>query len=85
MKLSKKGSLRSFYRSNSQALGTNINAVIATDRLSFKYSGNYTEAKNYSSADNFKEGATTVGRDWIDGPKLALPLIKFLTIFLILD
>ena len=63
----KKGSLRSFYRSNSQALGTNINAVIATDRLSFKYSGNYTDAKNYSSADNFKEGATPVGRDWING------------------
>ena len=62
----KKGSLRSFYRSNSQAFGTNMNTFIATDRFSFKYSGNYTDAKNYSSADDFKVGATIAGRDWID-------------------
>ena len=62
----KKGSLRSSFRSNNQAFGANINTVIATDKLYFKYSGNYTDAKNYSSADDFKVGATIVGRDWID-------------------
>mgnify|MGYP001274452921 CR=1 FL=1 len=66
-KIIKKVSLKSFYRSNNQSLGTNINAVIANDKTSFKYSGNYTEARNYSSAANFKPGASVSGRGWIDG------------------
>jgi len=63
----KKTSLRSVYRSNNQSFGTNINVVIANDKSSFKYSGNYTDAKNYSSGANFKTGENVSGRGWIDG------------------
>ncbi|MDG2252215.1 MAG: TonB-dependent receptor plug domain-containing protein [Methylophilaceae bacterium] len=63
----KKGSFGTIYRSNNQSFGTNINTAIATDRFSIKYSGNYIDAKNYSSAANFKAGANVSGRGWIDG------------------
>ena len=62
-----KGRFGTVYRSNNQSFGTNINAVMATDMVSIKYTGNYIDAKNYSSAANFKAGVNVTGRGWIDG------------------
>lgn len=53
------GEWGAFYRTNNQARGTNLHLRYTTDSTLFSYSGNWSEANNYSAAENFKTQATT--------------------------
>src|SRR5574343_136248 len=51
-----KGELGGFYRSNSNALGGNASATLATEQLSISYKGSTVEAGNYKAGGDFKPG-----------------------------
>ena len=52
-----------FYRSNGDAMGTNLRATAANDRFSIRYSGAYATADNYKAGGNFKAaGQAAPGR-----------------------
>lgn len=54
-----KGELGAFYRGNNEAYGGNATATYASDRLSVRYSGSWSQADNYSAGGNFKRSTAT--------------------------
>lgn len=54
-----RGSLGSFYRSNGNAIGTNLAATAATDNLSLTYTGAWAKADNFKAGDEFKSTVAT--------------------------
>lgn len=55
--------LGTFYRSNGGAMGTDLHATAANDRVSIRYSGAYATADNYKAGDKFKAaGPAAPGR-----------------------
>ncbi len=55
-----------FYRSNGDAMGANLNATAANDTVSVRYSGAYATANNYKAGDDFKAaGAAAEGRGYL--------------------
>lgn len=55
------GQVGAFYRSNNGAQGGNLSATIAGEDFSMRYTGSTVRAKNFTAANTFKPGATTVG------------------------
>ncbi len=55
------GEAGTFYRSNGNAQGFNLNATLATENFSVSYSGATAQAQNYSAAKDFKT-TTASGR-----------------------
>ncbi|MEJ8569254.1 TonB-dependent receptor [Elongatibacter sediminis] len=53
------GDVASFYRSNNRAFGTSAAAALATERFSIRYSGAWSEADNYTAAEDFKTAVAT--------------------------
>jgi iron complex outermembrane recepter protein len=53
-KLLTKGSVSTFYRSNSHAHGYNLGAEVATQNVSLSYSESRVDADNYTSSKDFK-------------------------------
>ena len=53
------GELGAFYRGNNEAYGGNANATYASERVSIRYSGSWSQANNYSAGGNFKTSAAT--------------------------
>jgi len=49
-----KGEISSFYRSNGNAFGANLNATAATESLSLSYNGAFAKADNYKAGGDFK-------------------------------
>ena len=67
----RKGQVSAFYRSNNQAQGGYISAMIASDTLSMRYIGSTVSAKNYSAGGDFKAaGLAATGRAWLDGDEV---------------
>jgi iron complex outermembrane receptor protein len=57
------GEMGTFYRSNGNAAGANLNATAANDWISIRYSGAYAAADNYKAGKNFKAaGQAAPGR-----------------------
>jgi iron complex outermembrane receptor protein len=54
-----KGELGAFYRSNNDAYGGNASATYATENVSISYNGSWSQADNYSAADDFKDSEAT--------------------------
>ena len=63
-----RGELGAFYRSNGNAMGANLSATLAGEKLSVTYSGSTAQSDNYTAGVNFKT-TTATGR-----PGHALPL-----------
>ena len=53
------GEIGSFYRSNGEAWGANLQATLATESFSVSYAGSTAESKNYDAARKFKTLAAT--------------------------
>ena len=53
------GDFGAFYRTNNQARGINLNLQHTTEATLLSYSGNWSEANNYSAADHFKPPVVT--------------------------
>ncbi|MDQ1314954.1 MAG: iron complex outerrane recepter protein [Pseudomonadota bacterium] len=49
-----KGEVGAFYRSNGDALGGNLSATIASEKVSLTYTGSTAKADNYHAGDDFK-------------------------------
>ena len=63
-----KGQGGAFYRSNGNAWGANLSALVASESLSFTYNGSYAKSANYSAARDFKAaGMAAMGQGWLDG------------------
>ena len=57
------GEAGTFYRSNGDAVGGNVQLAAASDTLSVRYSGAYATANNYKAGDDFKDaGPAAPGR-----------------------
>ena len=56
--LHKEGSVTSFYRSNSHAIGGSATGTLATDRYSMTYTGGVTRAGDYKDGNGNKIGAS---------------------------
>lgn len=54
-----KGEAGAFYRSNNDAVGGNLSATHATDRLSIRYDGAWSKADNYTAGGDFKTSFET--------------------------
>lgn len=63
-----KGEVGTYYRSNNRARGANLSASLASDSLSFIYTGTIAKADNYKAGGDFKT-TTATGR-----PGHTLPL-----------
>ncbi|BBP45355.1 TonB-dependent receptor [Thiosulfatimonas sediminis] len=65
------GEVGTYYRSNGNAKGANLEVTTATDKVNITYKGNYAEADNYSAASDFKTFSTTTsataGTEFTDG------------------
>ncbi|MBI3432628.1 MAG: TonB-dependent receptor [Hydrogenophilales bacterium] len=55
------GEVGAFYRSNGNAMGTNLSATVAGENLSLTYTGSTAQSDNYTAGDNFKT-TTATGR-----------------------
>ena len=53
------GEIGSFYRSNGEAWGANLQATLASESFSVSYAGSTAESKNYDAARQFKTLAAT--------------------------
>ncbi len=63
-----KGGAGGFYRSNGNAWGGNLSALVAGESLSFSYNGSYAQSGNYKAAREFKpSGYAAMGQAWLDG------------------
>ncbi len=49
-----KGEAGAFYRSNGNAMGANLSATLASDKLSLTYSGSIAQSDNYTAGGDFK-------------------------------
>lgn len=56
-----KGEIGTYYRSNNHAIGANVSASLASDSLSFIYTGTLAKADNYQAGGDFKT-TTATGR-----------------------
>ncbi|MDD5611997.1 MAG: TonB-dependent receptor, partial [Gallionella sp.] len=56
-----KGEAGAFYRSNNAAQGGHLNATIAGEDVSVRYTGSTVRAKNYTAGSNFKNPGVSVG------------------------
>lgn len=63
-----KGELSGYYRSNNEAYGGSATASVATEAVGLVYTGNWSQADNYTAGGNFKT-TTETGR-----PGRTLPL-----------
>jgi iron complex outermembrane receptor protein len=54
-----KGQVGSYYRSNNDAIGVNLNARMANQNASINYTGSWSQADNYSAGDDFKTSTAT--------------------------
>lgn len=60
--------LNTFYRSNNNARGVNLNASVANDQAYLSYSGAYVNADNYKAGGDFKAARNAaLGRGWLAG------------------
>ncbi len=68
------GELGGFYRSNGNAFGGHLSALIANEMLSIRYDGSFAQSDNYHSAKAFKPKflatGTTAGDHWIAGDEV---------------
>jgi len=65
-----KGEAGAFYRSNGNANGGNLSAIVASENLSLSYAGSTAQSANYKAANNFKAaGAAAANKlwNWIPG------------------
>lgn len=74
------GELGGFYRSNGNALGANVSAILATENLSIRYAGSTAQSDNYKSAKAFKPDMlatfTTAGSHLIAGNEVGSTAYK---------
>ena len=71
------GSAGVFYRSNGNAYGANVSALLAGENISFRYVGSTTQADNYSAADDFKlAGLAAAGREYLDSDEVGSSYFK---------
>ncbi|MDD5298063.1 MAG: TonB-dependent receptor plug domain-containing protein [Rhodocyclaceae bacterium] len=62
------GAVGAFFRSNGNALGGNLSAMVAGEALSLAYKASTTESGDYKAANDFKApGLAAAGRGWLDG------------------
>ncbi len=60
------GSINTFYKSNNNARGINLNASVANDHAYMRYTGSSTEANNYHAGSGFKPaGQAASGRGFL--------------------
>lgn len=65
------GSVNTFYKSNNNARGVNLNASIANDEVYFRYTGSTVEANNYHAGSDFKPaGQAATGRGFLDADEV---------------
>lgn len=65
------GSINTFYKSNNNARGVNLNASIANDEVYFRYTGSTVEANNYHAGSDFKPaGQAATGRGFLDADEV---------------
>ncbi|MFV1922691.1 MAG: TonB-dependent receptor plug domain-containing protein, partial [Methylotenera sp.] len=65
------GSINTFYKSNNNARGVNLNASIANDEVYFRYTGSTVEANNYHAGSDFKPaGQAANGRGFLDADEV---------------
>ncbi len=64
-------SINTFYKSNNNARGVNLNASIANDEVYFRYTGSTVEANNYHAGRDFKPaGQAANGRGFLDADEV---------------
>jgi len=54
-----RGEIGAFYRSNNDAYGGNLSATYATEEVSIRYNGSWSQADNYTAGDDFKTSEVT--------------------------
>lgn len=54
-----KTQIGTYYKSNSDAVSTNLSTELASRTASIRYEGSWSKANNYSAADNFKTSTAT--------------------------
>lgn len=65
------GSINTFYKSNNNARGVNLNASIANEEVYFRYTGSTVDANNYHAGSDFKPaGQAAVGRGFLDADEV---------------
>lgn len=65
------GSLNTFYKSNNNARGVNLNASVANDEVYLRYTGSTVEANNYHAGSDFKPaGRAATGRGFLDADEV---------------
>jgi iron complex outermembrane recepter protein len=64
-------SINTFYKSNNNARGVNLNASVANDEVYVRYTGSTAEANNYHAGSDFKPaGQAAVGRGFLDADEV---------------
>ncbi|MEO5347241.1 MAG: TonB-dependent receptor plug domain-containing protein [Magnetococcus sp. YQC-9] len=64
-----KGEVGTFYRSNGDAVGGNLSATVAGDKLSLSYNGSTAQSHNYNAAKDFKAAKPT-DNGWLPGDEV---------------
>jgi len=68
------GELGAFYRSNGDAFGSNLSALVANEAVSANYNGSFAQSGNYKAGKEFKPGTTATrtiaGDHWIAGDEV---------------
>ncbi|GAB0056634.1 hypothetical protein SIID45300_00942 [Candidatus Magnetaquicoccaceae bacterium FCR-1] len=66
-----KGQAGTFYRSNGDAVGGNLAATVAGEKLSLSYNGSTAKSDNYVAAKDFKDaGNAATDRGWLPGDEV---------------
>jgi iron complex outermembrane receptor protein len=74
-----KGEAGAFYRSNGNAMGANLSATAAGEKLSVTYSGSTAQSDNYTAGDDFKPAGPAFiktmqslyeSTNWLDGDEV---------------
>jgi iron complex outermembrane receptor protein len=74
-----KGEAGTFYRSNGNAMGANLSATVAGEKLSMTYSGSTAESDNYTAGGDFKPAGPAFiktmqslfeSTKWLDGDEV---------------
>lgn len=66
-----------FYRSNGNAYGGNVSALLAGESINFNYVGTSTQADNYHAGDDFKpDGPAAAGREYLAGDEVGSSYYK---------
>lgn len=73
------GQIGSFYRSNGNAFGASVEAGIASQQVSLRYSAASAQSDNLKAARAFKaDGAAASGRSWLAGDEIGSSAYKTL-------